>query len=717
MATITTYNTEICSVEPSAFKFTLENIEDPQFETNDQNARNVLSRAASLLCSGEVVAIPTETVYGLAANALSSQGVGKIYSTKNRPADNPLIVHISSLKMLRSILQNGQDIPAIYLPLIKKFWPGPLTILLPKSNIIPNEVTCNQNTVAIRFPSHPIARALITECGFPLAAPSANISGRPSPTLGIHVLNDLDRKIPMIIDGGQCNSGVESTVLDAISNPKQPVILRPGGITFEDLVVMPGMSELKVYKKDFVDKNLERAPTTPGMKYKHYSPDAKVILIDAIKEEKKMQMVIEREINEIRKETGKKRIGLLKTTLKNLPTEIAYYAFMNYIEINKNDKIINFHLNCANYAEVNNHNILIDSAIIKDMDLIFYRLGDSIKHPEEIARELFKSMRYLDELKVDYIIVEGISEKKEGLAIMNSLPAIVDDMRTLSDIKLNIAEGAGKTDYYARKRLVVQAKNKYNSPKYRLVVRFTNKDIVVQIIYAKLQGDFVLAAANSHELPKYGIKVGLTNWAAAYATGLLAARRVLTNLKLADKYEGVVEPDGTIAPIQPLEDAPRPFKAYLDVGLKRTSTGSKVFAVTKGASDGGIFIPHSENRFPGYSAETKSLDSEVLRKYIYGGHVADYMRLLQEEDDDRYKRQFSQFIEKGVTADDLEDVYKNAHAKIRADPSFTPTNKTKDYKTAFAKYHKKRLNLKQRRNKVQQKIASFKRAQAAEEEE
>jgi len=266
----------------------------------------------------------------------------------------------------------------------------------------------------------------------------------------------------------------------------------------------------------------------------------------------------------------------------------------------------------------------------------------------------------------------------------------------------------GKTDYYARKRLVVQAKNKYNSPKFRLVVRFTNKDIVVQIVYAKLQGDFVLSQAYSHELPKYGIKIGLTNWASAYATGLLAARRVLTKLNLADKYQGVTEPDGSILQTEPLDDAPRPFKAYLDVGLKRTSTGSKVFAVTKGVSDGGIFIPHSENRFPGYSTETKSLDHEVLRKYIYGGHVADYMRLLQEEDDERYKKQFSKFIQEGVTADDLEDIYKQAHAKIRADPSFQPTAKKLDYKKEFAKYHKKSLNLKQRRNKVQQKIAAYK---------
>jgi len=272
----------------------------------------------------------------------------------------------------------------------------------------------------------------------------------------------------------------------------------------------------------------------------------------------------------------------------------------------------------------------------------------------------------------------------------------------------------GKTDYYARKRLVVQAKNKYNSPKYRLVVRFTNTDVIVQIIYAKIDGDFVLTAAYSHELKKYGIKVGLTNWAATYATGLLAARRVLTKLGLADKYQGVTEPDGKVALVEELDDAPRPFKAFLDVGLKRTSTGSKVFAALKGASDGGIFTPHGENRFPGYDAETKALDTEILRKYIYGGHVSDYMRILQEDDDDRYKKQFSKFIEAGICADDLEKIYKDAHANIRADPVFKPTEK-KDYKES-KKYKKYRLNLKQRRNKVEQKISAYKRSLEEEEE-
>ena len=176
-----------------------------------------------------------------------------------------------------------------------------------------------------------------------------------------------------------------------------------------------------------------------------------------------------------------------------------------------------------------------------------------------------------------------------------------------------------------------------NAPKYRLVVRFTNKEIICQIIYARLQGDFVLAAARSKELPRYGINHGLTNWTAAYATGLLVARRALNKLGLADKYEGVTEPTGEMSMTQALddEDAPRPFKAYLDSGLKRTSTGSRVFGALKGASDGGIFIPHSDKRFPGYDSENKSLDAEVLKKYIFGGHVAEYMESLEEEDDER----------------------------------------------------------------------------------
>jgi len=267
----------------------------------------------------------------------------------------------------------------------------------------------------------------------------------------------------------------------------------------------------------------------------------------------------------------------------------------------------------------------------------------------------------------------------------------------------------GKTDYYARKRLVVQAKNKYNARKYRLVVRFTNKQVICQIVYARLQGDFVLCAASSKELPRYGIKHGLTNWTAAYATGLLVARRALTKLHLADKYEGVTDPDGTISMTEALDDddAPRPFKCFLDVGLKRTSTGARVFGALKGASDGGIFIPHSEKRFPGFDAESKQLDAEVLKKYIFGGHVAEYMESLEEEDDERFKKQFSTYLADGVGSEDIEEIYQNAYAAIREDPSFKPTEKTKDWKAESAKYQTPRLTKDQRQERIQKKILAF----------
>jgi large subunit ribosomal protein L5e len=188
----------------------------------------------------------------------------------------------------------------------------------------------------------------------------------------------------------------------------------------------------------------------------------------------------------------------------------------------------------------------------------------------------------------------------------------------------------------------------------------------------------------------------------------LVARRVLTKLGLADKYEGVCEPDGTLTLTEAAdEDGPRPFKCFLDVGLRRTSTGARVFAAMKGASDGGLFIPHSENRFPGYDAEAKSLDAEVLRKYIYGGHVADYMRQLQEEDEDKYKRQFAKFVAAGVNADGLEALYQTAHKKIREDPvhvkkTAPPAAVTDKVK----KWRKERLNLKQRKDKVRQRKAA-----------
>ena len=259
--------------------------------------------------------------------------------------------------------------------------------------------------------------------------------------------------------------------------------------------------------------------------------------------------------------------------------------------------------------------------------------------------------------------------------------------------------------------MIVQDKNKYNSPKYRLVVRFTNTDVICQIVYSRICGDFVLTAAYAHELKNYGIKVGLTNYAAAYCTGLLCARRALTKLGLASQYEGQAEVDGEYFSVEPTEEGAKPFKTFLDVGLKKTSTGARVFAAMKGAADGGIYIPHSETRFAGYDDESKQLNAEVLRKYIFGGHVADYMKLLQAEDSEKYQQHFSQFIKAGVTADNLEEMYRKAHAAIRADPVAKPTTKKEDYGTR--KFKKTKLNRKQREDKVKQKKAAFHKKLAA----
>jgi len=228
----------------------------------------------------------------------------------------------------------------------------------------------------------------------------------------------------------------------------------------------------------------------------------------------------------------------------------------------------------------------------------------------------------------------------------------------------------GKTDYQARKRLVVQDKDKYNSPKYRLVVRVSNKDIVCQFVQSKITGDLCISAAYSHELPKYGVEVGLTNYAACYCTGLLAARRLLQKLGMDETYTGQEEVDGEMFMVEESGDK-RPFTCVLDVGLTRTTTGAKVFGCLKGAADGGINIPHSEKRFPGYDNDGKELDAETHKKYIFGGHVAEYMEYLEEEDAERYASQFAKYIEKEIEGDGLEDMYTEAHQKIREDPSHT----------------------------------------------
>ncbi|KAK3681426.1 putative 5S rRNA binding ribosomal protein [Podospora appendiculata] len=274
----------------------------------------------------------------------------------------------------------------------------------------------------------------------------------------------------------------------------------------------------------------------------------------------------------------------------------------------------------------------------------------------------------------------------------------------------------GKTDYYARKRLVTQAKNKYNAPKYRLVVRFTNRDIIMQIVSSEITGDKVLCAAYSHELRAYGIEHGLTNWAAAYSTGLLIARRVLKKLGLDGDFAGVEEADGEYTLTEAAEtddgETRRPFKAHLDVGLARTSTGARIFGAMKGASDGGILVPHSENRFPGFDIESKELDAETLKKYIFAGHVAEYMETLADDDEERYKSQFSGYIDDDVEADGLEDLYAEAHKAIREDPfkkveSDEPKKSKAEWKAESLKYKTVKLTYEQRKEKVQERIAEL----------
>jgi large subunit ribosomal protein L5e len=218
----------------------------------------------------------------------------------------------------------------------------------------------------------------------------------------------------------------------------------------------------------------------------------------------------------------------------------------------------------------------------------------------------------------------------------------------------------GKTDYRARKRLVAQEKNKYQSHRYRLVVRITNTTVITQIIYSEIDGDHVLVSAYSSELKNYGLKVGLKNYAAAYATGLLVARRALKKLGMDDLYKGNKDVNGELFEVEEV-DGRRPFKACLDIGTRATTTGARIFGAMKGASDGGLYVPHSEKRFPGYNRESSEYDANVHKSRIFGNHVADYMRALADEPE-KLAKLFSRFAAAGVEADGLEAVYKKVHA-------------------------------------------------------
>ena len=321
----------------------------------------LLKEAARCLKAGELVAFPTETVYGLGANALDASACAKIFAAKGRPQDNPLIVHVCNRAMANILVEHWT--PAAEL-CIQHFWPGPLTLVLPKTARIPDIVTAGLANVAIRMPSHPVALGLIEETGLPIAAPSANLSGKPSPTSGSHVWRDLKDKIPLILDSGVCLVGVESTVLDVSEGI--PTILRPGGVSQEQLEAILG--EIRV---DKFSKN--QLPRAPGMKYRHYAPRGEVILLSG-----SSKRVVQRMGQEIYKGHSRmKKVGVL-CTLESAPSL---------------------------------HNRLPD---------LLFVLG-SKDRPEEVASNLFEGLRLCDERGMDIILAEGIDEGGLGTAVMNRL--------------------------------------------------------------------------------------------------------------------------------------------------------------------------------------------------------------------------------------------------------------------------------------------------------
>lgn len=257
----------------------------------------VLNAPAQCLAEGGLVAFPTETVYGLGANAFNTEAVANIFRAKGRPQDNPLIVHVSNRAMLNRVVR---QIPPQAEELIEAFWPGPLTIIFEKADCIPTEVTAGLSTVAVRMPNHPAALALIEKSGVPVAAPSANLSGSPSTTRAEHVIADLSGRVDYIIDGGACQVGLESTVLDVSGTV--PQILRPGGVGPDALELVVGHVTFDVALKD---KNA--VPKCPGMKYRHYAPKAELILVEAGEEQRMTALLAEHRQNG--RKTGALSVG------------------------------------------------------------------------------------------------------------------------------------------------------------------------------------------------------------------------------------------------------------------------------------------------------------------------------------------------------------------------------------------------------------------------
>ncbi len=334
-------------------------------QNNILNYDDILKECATIIQKGGLVATPTETVYGLCANALSPDSVKHTYNAKGRPSDNPLIVHIDSYEMLDLV---AKDVPTDAKILMNKFWPGPLTFILPKTEIVPLETTANLETVAVRFPSNKIMLDLITACKLPLSAPSANTSTRPSPTKASHVFEDLQGKIDAIIDGGDCDFGVESTVIDMTG--EFPTVLRPGFVTFE--MIKEILPSAKIDSS--LVENIEIAsPKSPGMKYKHYAPtcDIFVITSDNIKN-------IQENINLLAIDAlnNNEKVGILATT-----QTLEFYDSTKYFVFN---------------------------------------LGDR-NNLQEISKNLFNSFRIMEQNNITKVYAEDIGNQNEALAIMNRL--------------------------------------------------------------------------------------------------------------------------------------------------------------------------------------------------------------------------------------------------------------------------------------------------------
>lgn len=321
-----------------------------------------IEEAGKVIRNGGTVAFPTETVYGLGANALDDEAVKKIFIAKGRPQDNPLIIHVSTKEISGLV----KDVPEVAQKIIDKFWPGPLTVILEKKDIIPNVTSASLNTIGIRMPNSEIALKLIELAERPIAAPSANISGRPSPTEVERCVEDLNGRVDYIIGGESSDIGVESTIVDCTVNP--PLVLRPGGITLEMLKEINPEIELDKALKS--KPNDDFKPKAPGMKYKHYAPNAHLKIIKG-KNEKTIEI-----INEI---------------------------VENYIEKGNDVAILTTN---ENLNKFNNGKVI---SLGSENDL------------KEIAKNLFEALRKCDDLGVQYILCQGFEENGVGLAIMNRL--------------------------------------------------------------------------------------------------------------------------------------------------------------------------------------------------------------------------------------------------------------------------------------------------------